>query len=121
MTIPKILIYRLGSLGDTLVAMPALHLIKRSFPYSNRRILTNFPIIGKAPPISAILEGTDLVQGYMSYQLRLRNLRQLSGLRKQIKRWKPDVLVYLAAPRGWIKVLRDAIFFTLRMEPKKHF
>ncbi len=113
MTIERVLIYRLGSLGDTVVAMPALHLIGRSFPYSERRILTNFPINSKAPPISAIIEGTDLVQGYMSYPLGLRNPRRLSDLHSQIRRWKPDVLVYITAPRGWIKVLRDTIFFKL--------
>src|SRR5271163_4228004 len=28
----RVLIYRLGSLGDTLIALPALHLVARAFP-----------------------------------------------------------------------------------------
>ena len=109
----KVLIYRLGSLGDTVVALPAFHLIARAFPDSERRVLTNFPTTGKEAPIGIILEGSGLAQGFMSYPLGLRNPRQLFDLRKQIRRWKPDVLVYLAAPRGRIKAFRDALFFRI--------
>ena len=44
----RVLIYRLGSLGDTLVALPALHLVARAFPDAERRMLTNFPVKVKA-------------------------------------------------------------------------
>ena len=47
----KVLIYRLGSLGDTVVALPSLHLIARAFPDAERRVLTNFPVSGKEAPI----------------------------------------------------------------------
>ena len=36
--------YRLGSLGDMLVALPSLHLVARAFPEAERRMLTNFPV-----------------------------------------------------------------------------
>jgi hypothetical protein len=32
--IERVLIYRLGSLGDTIVALPALHVVERAFPQS---------------------------------------------------------------------------------------
>ena len=107
----RILIYRLGSLGDTVVALPAFHLIARAFPDSERRVLTNYPSTDKEAPINTILEGSDLVHGYITYPLKLRNPRQISELRFKIGRWKPDILVYLAAPRGRIKAFRDALFF----------
>jgi len=107
----RILIYRLGSLGDTIVALPAFHLIARAFPYSERRVLTNFPATGKEAPISDLLEGSGLAHGYMPYPLGLRNPGQLNYLHSRIKRWKPDVLVYIAEPRGRIKAYRDAFFF----------
>ena len=111
MNIKRVLIYRLGSLGDTLIALPAFHLIARSFPSSERRVLTNLPSTDKATHISIILEKTDLVHGYMSYPLGLRNPRELSNLHSKIRRWKPDVLIYLAASRGRSKAFRDAFFF----------
>lgn len=107
----KILIYRLGSLGDTLVALPALYLIARAFPEAERRVLTNLPAGSREAPLSAILSGSGLVHGYISYPLGLRNLQRLNYLRCRIKWWKPDMLIYLAEPRGRIKALRDALFF----------
>jgi hypothetical protein len=35
----RVLIYRLGSLGDTVVALPALHLVARAFPNAERVML----------------------------------------------------------------------------------
>ena len=60
----RVLVYRLGSLGDTVVALPALHLVARTFPNAERRMLTSFPPNAKAPASSAILTGTNLVDGY---------------------------------------------------------
>ena len=107
----KILIYRLGSLGDTVVALPAFHLIERAFLHAERRVLTNFPVTNKAAPLQSILEGSGLVHGYFSYPAGSRAFMELSQLALDIRRWKPDVLVYLAAPRGTAKLVRDYTFF----------
>lgn len=112
MTIKKVLIYRLGSLGDTIVALPAFHLIARAFPDSERLVLTNIPT-EKASPMRAVLEGTNLVHGYISYPLGLRDFKKLTELRNQIRRLRPDVLVYFTEPRGRVKTFRDAVFFKL--------
>ena len=113
MMVNKVLIYRLGSLGDTIVALPAFHLIARAFPQAERRVLTNFPVSSKACLISAVLGESGLVHSYMSYPLGSRNPRQLFHLQIRMKQWKPDVLVYLAAPRGQLKAFRDELFLKL--------
>ena len=59
----RVLIYRLGSLGDTLIALPALKLVAEAFPEAERRLLTSFPPNSKAPPSSAIVENTGLSTG----------------------------------------------------------
>jgi len=109
----RVLIYRLGSLGDTLVALPALHLVARAFPTAERRLLTNLPVHAKAPPAEAILRHTNLVHDYLRYPVGTRNPRSLLVLALQIRRWRPDVLVYLAAARGPRTARRDALFFHL--------
>src|SRR4051794_27946342 len=38
----RIVVYRLGSLGDTLVVLPAFHLVRRAYPDSEITLLTNF-------------------------------------------------------------------------------
>ncbi len=108
----RVLIYRLGSLGDMLVALPALHLVARAFPDAERRMLTNVPVSSKAPAAAAILDGTGLVDGYFKYKVGSRALGLLS-LWWQLVRWRPDAVVYLAAFRGAGSVVRDARFFGL--------
>jgi len=110
--IPKrVLIYRLGSLGDTLVAMPALRLVARAFPDAERLMLTNFSVSIKAAPMSQILDGTGLVHGYIEYPIGMRDKSQLNTLRRKLKSLDIDCLVYLTGSRGGLKTLRDALFF----------
>ncbi|HSY37017.1 MAG TPA: glycosyltransferase family 9 protein [Acidobacteriaceae bacterium] len=112
-TTRRVLVYRLGSLGDMVVSLPALHLVARAFPEAERRMLTNVPVSSKAPAAAAILEGSGLVQGYMRYEVGTRSVRELLGVWWQIARWRPQVLVYLAAPRGVKAAQRDEAFFRL--------
>lgn len=107
----RVLIYRLGSLGDTVVALPAFRLIASAFPDAERWALTGSVTDPKAAPLSQLLEGTGLVHGYIDYPLRVRSPRALMGLRREIRDFRPDVLVYLAEPRGILKAYRDVIFF----------
>ena len=109
----RVLIYRLGSLGDTLIALPSFHLIARAFPNAERRLLTNFPVASKAPPAAAILDHTGLVQGYFRYAVGTRNPFELLSLWWTLLRWRPDVLIYGGARRGVASAKRDALFFRL--------
>ncbi|HEX4651530.1 MAG TPA: glycosyltransferase family 9 protein [Granulicella sp.] len=109
----RVLVYRLGSLGDTLIAFPAFHLIARAFPQAERRLLTNLPVAAKAPPAAAVLEHTGLIHGYMRYTTGTRNIPQLLQLAVAIRRFNPDVLVYLAGARGLRAARRDEKFFRL--------
>jgi lipopolysaccharide heptosyltransferase III len=112
-SVRKVLIYRLGSLGDTVVALPCFHQIARVFPNATRMLLCNFPIHAKAPASAAVLEGSGLVHGYMRYTAGTRSFGELLGLMWQIRRFGPEVLVYVMPPRGEKAVRRDALFFRL--------
>ena len=107
----RVLIYRMGSLGDTVVALPALHLIARAFPNAERRMLTNFPVSVKAPAAAAILADNGLVQGYMRYAVGTRSPKELLRLWWTLLCWRPQVLVYLGPVRGLPAAERDAKFF----------
>lgn len=109
----RILLYRLGSLGDTLVALPALHLVEERFPDADRRLLTNFPVSAKAPPAAAIVGETGLLHGYFRYTVGTRSPSELLALWWVLRRWRPDVLVYLAAARGVRSAERDRAFFRM--------
>ncbi|MGI4757220.1 MAG: glycosyltransferase family 9 protein [Janthinobacterium lividum] len=107
----RVLVYRLGSLGDMVVALPSLHLIERVFPAAERRLLTNVPVSAKAPAAKAVLGGSGLIHSYERYAVGTRSLFQLLALAWRIRRFRPDVLVYVVAARGLPVAERDAKFF----------
>lgn len=107
----KVLIYRLGSLGDTMVALPALHLIEQKFPQAERVLLTNVPVHAKAPAAWAILESSGLLHRYIEYPARTRSVLRLARVWWDIVRFGPDIVVYLTEPRGDDVIRRDWSFF----------
>ena len=111
----RVLIYRLGSLGDTVVALPCFHLIERCFPHAERRVLTNVPVSSKAAPLEAILKDGGLIHGVIEYPVSLGSLQAALKLRRSIVTYGPDLLIYLAASRGpsAFPVWRDLLFFRL--------
>jgi ADP-heptose:LPS heptosyltransferase len=111
--VQRVLIYRLGSLGDTVVALPALHLVARAFPQAERRMLTGFPVNVKAPAAAAVLGESGLVQGYFRYTVGTRSPLALLGLFFRLRLWRPQVVIYLGAARGVESARRDALFFRL--------
>jgi heptosyltransferase III len=106
-------VYRLGSLGDTAVALPCLHLIARAFPNAERVMLTNFPVHSKAPATAAVIGESGLIHGYMRYSMKTRNPFEIAGLWWRLFRYRPDYLVYLMPVRPPAAVRRDATFFRL--------
>ncbi|GAA3763571.1 hypothetical protein GCM10022270_23440 [Terriglobus aquaticus] len=109
-SVRRIVILRLGSLGDTLVALPSYHLIAQAFPRAERRLLTNVPVVSRAPAAAAILGDSGLVHGYESYPVGTRNPLRLLGLLWRLRRFRPDVAIYLKAETGEQNSKRDRRF-----------
>lgn len=108
----RVLIYRLGSIGDTLVALPALKLIRRSLPGAEFALLTaraGAPETG----VPALLRGSGLADTVIEYDVGERHPAALLALRRQIRDFAPDLLVYLAEQRGLAAAWRDWLFFRL--------
>jgi heptosyltransferase-3 len=112
-SVKKVLIYRLGSLGDTAVALPCFHLIEQAYPDAERILLTNFPVHAKAPASASVLGESGLVHGYMRYTVGTRSPSELLRLAREIRRFAPEVLVYLMPLRSAKAVARDRWFFRL--------
>lgn len=109
----RILVYRLGSIGDFVIALPSLHLIRRRYPSAEIALLTNLPIDGRTRPASSIVEGTGLIDRYIAYPASTRDVQELHRIRSAILAFAPDLFVYLAAPGGAFRVYRDYLFFRL--------
>jgi ADP-heptose:LPS heptosyltransferase len=112
MVVRRVLIYRLGSLGDTVVALPALHLVRRVFPQAQLSLLTNKPVASKAAAMESVL-GPDFFAEVIDYPVGTRNPAKLLAVARRIRAGKFDVLVNLSAARGRFKALRDRCFVRL--------
>lgn len=109
----KVLIYRFGQLGDTIVALPALWAIRDAFPNASLTYLnSNHPGRGFVLP-QEILPGEGLIDDWLAY------MREGSGKARNLFRFwralrarKFDVLVYLLPRlRTRLSVWRDLVFF----------
>ncbi len=112
--VQKILIHRLGSLGDTLVAIPAFRLVRHAFPQARITVLTNHASSdhSKSVGMASILDGSGLVEDYLQYPVGLRDASALFRLRNRIARERFDAVVYMSTPGSTAaKVIRDALFF----------
>jgi ADP-heptose:LPS heptosyltransferase len=108
-----VLIFRIGSLGDTLVALPAFHLIRECYPDSQIVLLTNTPVNGgmKAAPSHQILMGSGLVDEYIDYPHLNVGLAEFVKLAGVIRKLRPSVSFYLMPVRSVGQRIRDTLFF----------
>jgi heptosyltransferase-3 len=109
----KILIYRLGSLGDTIMALPAFHAVRRRFPESKITLLTNRPVSSKAAAIEEILGKDYFFNHVLDYPLKTRNPLRIARLLLQIRLRSIDTVVNLAAYRSEQATRRDSLFFKI--------
>jgi ADP-heptose:LPS heptosyltransferase len=112
--IKRVVVYRIGSLGDTLVVLPAFHLVRRVFSEAHITLLTNVPVNARAAPMEAILRNTNLYNDTVAYPTSLRDVSKLRELRSTLKAGNYDCLIYLAEPKGgFVTSIRDYLFFRL--------
>lgn len=107
----RIVIYRLGSLGDTVVALPCFHKVAQTWPDAERIVLTNFPVSSKAAPLEVILREGGLIHAAIAYPVGTRSVAELWNLAKHLRSLDADVLVYLTPARGRANAFRDWLFF----------
>lgn len=119
---PRILVFRIGSLGDTLVALPSLWSIREHFPGSKVTFLCDGHVGPNVVVGADVVKGTGLVDDFVVYPVRgsrlVRSWRLVQLLFKL--RWSGyDVLAYLApSTREPERVRRDRRFFRLAGIPR---
>jgi ADP-heptose:LPS heptosyltransferase len=107
-----VLVFRIGSLGDTVVALPCFHLIARAFADYRRVLITDALGSPKAAGVDKILDGSHLIDDVIHFPPPPRRFRDLLTLRNRIRQTGARVLVYVA-DRGPLATLRDVLFFRL--------
>jgi len=120
----RLLVFHVGSLGDTLVALPAFWAVREAYPQARRVMLTKCPARGGIPVGRDILEGSGLFDDYLlfdgdhhAYGSNLPRWRKWWGALRLIWRLRAgrfDLAVYLPpSAREPGQVRRDLLFFRL--------
>ena len=109
----KILVYLFGSLGDTLVAIPALRAVRRNFPDCELSLLQNTQSGSIVTAAQVIPE--ELVDNYLSYKsysVGFSKVFDYYRLRRELKKQKFRAVIYLViSERPASSVFRDKLFF----------
>jgi ADP-heptose:LPS heptosyltransferase len=108
----KILIYHIGSLGDTLVVIPALRVVRTSYPQAHITMMTDGQPGRRLVQANDILDGSGLIDDYIIY--KAGSHLSLARLLLRLRLEKFDSLIYLIriAPGGR-RLLRDKLYFKL--------
>ena len=120
----RVLVFHVGSLGDTLVALPSFWAVRDAFPQARRVMLTKTAARGTIPVGREILEGSGLFDDYLlfdgdhhAYGKNLPLWRKWLGaltLIRQLRAGRFDLVVYLApSVREPAQIKRDLLFFRL--------
>ncbi len=108
---PKaIVIYRLGSIGDTVIALPCFHAIARAFPEYRRIALSNVPVSSATSSLFDVLGPSGLVHDEVAYPVGSRSPKTLLRLRREIMATGADQLIYLMPERSAFARARDLLF-----------
>ncbi len=99
--IRKILVFRSGLLGDTLVALPALHCLKSAFPDARiTYVWQKIPGKSYVTPVD-VLDGSGLIDEFYGYEIAGSAIKALLNYIKLwffIRRGKFDIGIVLEAP-----------------------
>jgi asparagine synthase (glutamine-hydrolysing) len=117
-SVKRILVFRIGQLGDTIVALPAMTAVRRNFPDAHIALLSDrHP--GKSYVVASdLLRGAGIFDEFLSYPVSesgefLRGSRIVFLLTK-LRATRFDTLVYLAPTNRWPEqIARDRQFFRL--------
>jgi ADP-heptose:LPS heptosyltransferase len=107
----RVMVFRQGSIGDFIVSLPCFHWIRQYYGDAEIVLLTNEPSSASIVPAKSVLEGTGLVDRYISYPGGTRDPAELRRLKGEIKALSVRTLIYLAAPRSLTSTYRDYLFF----------
>jgi heptosyltransferase-3 len=106
-----LIIFRIGSIGDTVVALPCFHAIARAFPEHRRVLLTNAVASAKESSVESVLQGTGLIHSTIYFPGGEGRIRCAASLVQRLRAQGAATLVYLTPRTTTLQVYRDLVFF----------
>jgi len=118
--IKRVLVFHTGSLGDTLVSVPALHVVRDSFPHARISMLTDQQVGKNLVSPQAILASSGLIDNFITYNISTSGSKLLPNycrwlqLLVKLRLQRFDTLVYLVRTyNDNLRIKRDQQFFRL--------
>jgi len=113
----KILVYQIGSLGDTVVSIPALKAVRRRYGLRAHIALLHETRSNSVATPAEVLDGVGLVDEFLEYQSFRHSMRQyleavMLAVRLRLRRFQ-SVVYLMPSERPAASVRRDAFFFRL--------
>src|SRR5882672_9677949 len=109
--INRILVYRAGTVGDTIVALPAFHALRKAFPEATLSLIT--ATSGGRIWTDEVLKSSGIFEDSITYTSD--ELRRVSGvirLLRKVRNRRADLLIYLPSDRNCLlRIWRDRLFF----------
>jgi heptosyltransferase-3 len=115
---PNLLIFRIGSLGDTVVALPCFHAIARAFPGHRKVLLTDSINSARASAVEIVLDGTGFIDEAIYFSAEHGKLNRFVVIARQLRELTPELLVYLTPRTRALQVYRDLLFFRMAGIPR---
>jgi ADP-heptose:LPS heptosyltransferase len=109
-----VLVYRCGTLGDTLVAVPAIQALRATFPTARFTLMTAHDPGGKLWADEVVREFGWFDATLVYESAELRSPLGLARVLGRVRRARPDLVAYLASDRNsHLRLWRDRAFFRL--------
>jgi lipopolysaccharide heptosyltransferase II len=116
--VKRILIYRPGALGDTIVAVPTIHALRKAYPDAALALMTVRMDTGIWA--DQVLREFDWFDEFITYEAS--DVRRPAGvvtLLARVRRLGADMVVYLGSDQNSrLRILRDRAFFSLAGIPR---
>ena len=114
----RILIFSTGSLGDTLLVIPAIRALRQHYPKAKFVLLSDVQANSSYVLATNVLSGTGLIDEFLTYTVhhgrlaRIRTIAETLGLAVRLRLEGFDTLAYcVEAWHGDQRVKRDKFFF----------
>jgi ADP-heptose:LPS heptosyltransferase len=110
----RLLVYRIGQIGDTIIALPALWAIRAHFPRAHMAFLGDVHAADQGMPARRVLPESGLFDQWLSYAAGTGSHRSKTfwDTLRTLRRHQFDTLIYLAPRlRRRRQVWRDLLFF----------
>ena len=110
----RILVYRCGALGDTIVALPTMRALRDAYPHAELVLMTANDGAGIVWT-DEVLHDFGWFARVVTYRAReLATVAGLFGVLRRVRAIRPDLVVYLGSDHNsGLRTWRDRLFFRL--------